>query len=307
MPRCCKQCGGNFGKGSYSRNQWSKGVGQSRCHTCVRGRGENTRPRARNTARTNNATHATYDPRPFAEGAFRLVAKGTYTKGERTGEACVVKWFKTGSVFAESFFANELKVVDKCIDMVAHWNAAGFVDKIVRVNRPQIWVRQNNQEKLMVEPFIQNYQKFNSNSGWATTDFPWERVMQAISHYSYHCSGGQFVLCDLQGGIYRDGIVLTDPAVHSRQGGYGPTDLGARGISSFFSSHTCNEFCRSNWQKPRDQNRYHNVCRGTTMLHVSSMSGCNVLPYMSRFDAVQEEERNPWSSDDDSDDDSDYF
>ena len=36
--RCCASCGGNFSKDSFSGNQWKKGVGQSRCSTCVEGR-----------------------------------------------------------------------------------------------------------------------------------------------------------------------------------------------------------------------------------------------------------------------------
>ena len=82
-------------------------------------------------------------------------------------------------------------------------------------------------------------------------------VIQAVSHFSYHTSGGQFVLCDLQGGIYHDGAVLTDPVILSRKKLYGPTDLGPTGISSFFSRHVCNEFCRSHWSKPKDQLPYH--------------------------------------------------
>jgi hypothetical protein len=54
------------------------------------------------------------------------------------------------------------------------------------------------------------------NTAQANDETPWPRVMQALSHFSYHQSGGQHVLCDLQGGVYRDGIVLTDPAVLSR-------------------------------------------------------------------------------------------
>jgi hypothetical protein len=54
------------------------------------------------------------------------------------------------------------------------------------------------------------------NTAQADDETPWPRVMQALSHFSYHQSGGQHVLCDLQGGVYRDGIVLTDPAVLSR-------------------------------------------------------------------------------------------
>ena len=91
------------------------------------------------------------------------------------------------------------------------------------------------------EPFIQNYTKFNSNSGWADDSTPWPRVMQALSHFSYHITSGQFVLCDLQGGIYSNAVVLTDPVILSRSKRFGVTDLGPQGISSFFSNHVCNE------------------------------------------------------------------
>jgi hypothetical protein len=37
MARCCASCGRNFFKGSFSNNQWSKGVGISRCYACVQG------------------------------------------------------------------------------------------------------------------------------------------------------------------------------------------------------------------------------------------------------------------------------
>ena len=47
------------------------------------------------------------------------------------------------------------------------------------------------------------------------------------------------MLCDLQGGVYRDGAVLTDPVILSRNKLYGLTDLGPTGISSFFSRHVC--------------------------------------------------------------------
>ena len=36
-----------------------------------------------------------------------------------------------------------------------------------------------------------------------------------LSHYSYHVSNGAYLLCDLQGGVYKDGVVLTDPVVMS--------------------------------------------------------------------------------------------
>jgi hypothetical protein len=66
-------------------------------------------------------------------------------------------------------------------------------------------------------PFVHNWTKFNSNSGWSSsTGTEQDLVMQALSHYSYHTSGGQFLVCDLQGGIYRDGVIL-DPIILSRE------------------------------------------------------------------------------------------
>jgi hypothetical protein len=42
--------------------------------------------------RRNNATRGTIDTsRPIGEGAFRVVYKGHYTKGEREGQPLVAK------------------------------------------------------------------------------------------------------------------------------------------------------------------------------------------------------------------------
>ena len=75
--------------------------------------------------------------------------------------------------------------------------------------------------------------------------------MQALSHYSYHISSGALLLCDLQGGIYADGAVLTDPVLMSQDERYGPTDLGRDGNVNFCSHHVCGEYCRADWTRPR--------------------------------------------------------
>eukprot|EP00959_Pyramimonas_sp_CCMP1952_P322136 6740686-Pyramimonas_sp.AAC.2 len=91
--------------------------------------------------------------------------------------------------------------------------------------------------------------------------------MQALSHFSYHVStGGNVLLCDVQGGVYSDGCILTDPAILSRTQSYGPTDLGIRGISSFFSKHTCNKYCLKQWQLPRDRTPYFAAQQGSSMI-----------------------------------------
>ena len=174
--------------------------------------------------RCNNSTQATFTyqdlSNPFSEGAFRWVAKGHYTKGDRKGENCVCKRFKEGSVCEEGFFDLDIKADDKAIDLARNWNTERFVNKTVMFNRPEVWTFEQKSnwagQKAPQEPYITDYQKFNSNSGWSDLETPWHRVMQAVSHYIYHKSGGQYVLCDLQGGIYKDGAVMSDPVILSR-------------------------------------------------------------------------------------------
>lgn len=290
MPcRLCACCNRLLDKQSYSRNQWSKPIGISRCHSCVAngGRGSSNsgtnnypnnhtdRQRALQSARCNNANRATFNTydlqNPFAEGGFRWVAKGRYTEGQRSGEKCVCKWFKSGVVFENTFFDLDIKAMDKALDLIKEWNSRHFINHIVKLNVPEVWTFDSDSStmadsKVLQEPYIDNYQKFNSNTGWTDDSTPWPRVMQALSHFSYHVSSGQFVLCDLQGGIYSDGIVLTDPVILSRSKSFGVTDLGPRGISTFFSNHRCNEFCRSNWMKPNDQRQYYAHQAGTSMM-----------------------------------------
>eukprot|EP00501_MAST-03F_sp_TOSAG23-6_P002682 GSMAST32.ASY1.ANO1.2829.1 assembled CDS len=84
--------------------------------------------------------------------------------------------------------------------------------------------------------------------------------MEAFAHYSYHISDGELLICDLQGRYRKDTrkasrcrFELTDPAICSRDRLYGPTDLGEKGIDSFFANHQCNQFCshfNGNWTKP---------------------------------------------------------
>jgi len=266
-------------KESFSKNQWSKGVGVSRCHACVNP-GQNTGAvvDVSQAARTNNATQATFEhhalDHPFAQGSFRWVAKGKYTHGNRAGQECVCKWFKTGGVLEEHFYDTDLATVREALRLITKWNSNKFVNSIVQMNQPEVWTFKQGcranfaGKKVLQEPFIQNYQKFNSNTGWADESTPWPRVMQALSHFSYHVSNGQSLLCDLQGGVYRDGVVLTDPVVMSVSRSYGPTDLGSAGMNSFFASHTCNEFCRSNWRMLNNPIKYHSSSKGTTMEHV---------------------------------------
>lgn len=94
--------------------------------------------------------------------------------------------------------------------------------------------------------------------------------MQALSHFSYHISGGKCVLCDLQGGVYSNAVVLTDPVITSLKTEYGPPDLGPDGINNFFSYHTCNEFCKSYWILPAQTRPCYPAKPGTSMSSAGS-------------------------------------
>jgi len=282
MDRRCAQCNRNLPRTSYTGNQFAKGNGFSRCASCVHGHDYDLADAVpSDSGRYNNASRAEFSfnalKHPFAEGAFRYVAKGRYTRGERAGQAAVTKWFKTGTVFEKDYFTLDIKAVDKALDIANRFNQLNIVDKPIKVNVPSVWTFDDDSDdewsgsKTLSEPFINNYQKFNSNTGWTDTTRRWALIMQALSHFSYHVSGGMFVLCDIQGGIYQREVVLSDPVILSRNRDYGVTDLGPKGISSFFTTHDCNEYCRPHWTQPANPVRYFQPKMGTSMLrHTAS-------------------------------------
>ena len=274
--RDCAKCSRNYGMmQGISFQQWQLGPGISLCVECSNPESVTACAITR-TARCNKATAAEYDnhdlDNPFAKGSFRWVAKGIYVEGDRKGQPCVCKWFKKRGSMENDCLTSELDTANEAISLIALWNKEKFIDREIRVNSPEIWTFDNNDGgsgwggvRVLQEPFIVNYEKFNSNNGWNTSSFSWARVMQAVSHFSYHVSNGQSLLCDLQGAVYRNGVILTDPAINSKAGKFGPADLGEKGISSFFARHVCNEFCRSLWRRPTCQQVFHIERRGSTM------------------------------------------
>lgn len=210
-----------------------------------------------------------WEPRCF----FRWVHKGRYAPdpifsghddgGPQNGQLCVLKEFKTGSVYEDSFFLNDIHAVRKAGEFIEAFNQmnrnpfdqplTGDYKKVL-LNQPAVWQRVDpdhtgKYSKTLVEPMLEfEFLKFNSNSGYSKgADF-----MQALSHFSYHHSGGKYLLCDLQGGHYEDMYVLTDPVIISNNDEkvYGATDLGSEGIGNFFAHHKCNRFCKASWLKP---------------------------------------------------------
>ncbi|KAI0547948.1 kinase-like domain-containing protein [Xylaria curta] len=204
-------------------------------------------------SRNNDATIADIDrSKLISAGAFKNVYAGTYTRGPRAGQKCVAKEFKTGSVFEKHYFEQEMNIIRRTQQVIDNWHKAKIVDKRILLNTPEIWMYCESLALMLVEPMIEKFEKFNSNTGWApVTGGVWSEAMQALSHFSYHDSNGQILLCDVQGGAYRDGYILSDPVIMSQKPEkYGPTDLGPNGIRLFFYRHRCGRFCNREWKAP---------------------------------------------------------
>ena len=188
------------------------------------------------------------------------------------------KWLKSGIVYTDVAYHDDIRAVEKAIEIVHKFNCEHIIDKKVYVNRAAVWEYEQGTryagQKHLIEPFIEGFQKFNSNAGWYNDETPWHEVMQALSHFSYHITGGSALLCDVQGGIFHDCVVLTDPVINSCARSYGPTDLGPEGISSFFPQYRLNNYSRSHWARPRQATPYHRPTRGTTLQGRDSPMAC---------------------------------
>lgn len=161
------------------------------------------------------------------------------------------------------YFAKDFQIADTAIQYAEGWNSFCDHDEKILITKGHI-IHSNSGIPYLAEPVIRDFKKFTSNSGWIEESGCWTtELMEAFSHFTYHSSGGQHLVCDLQG-RYRDNrrfrngksrFELTDVAICSRARSFGPTDLGEKGIESFFANHQCNQFCQ-NWSRPHLQRRW---------------------------------------------------
>lgn len=142
---------------------------------------------------------------PFAEGSFKLAYLGVYTDGPRRGERCVSKVPIPRSVFGRADFGDDMNIIRLTEIIIDAWNVKRLSPWPIVLSKPEIWIFHPTGEECLVEPYIRNFRKFNTNSGrvyFGGTS--WSDVLQALSHFSYDHTFGRAVLCDIQGGIYPD-------------------------------------------------------------------------------------------------------
>ena len=100
-----------------------------------------------------------------------------------------------------------------------------------------------------MEPYLEGeYIKFNNNNGMVNKEQ--ERlhpILQTFSHFTFCYTIGTVMVTDIQGVVNDDRYRLTDPAIHTADPDTilkDPTNLGTTGMSAFFHSHVCNDFCK---------------------------------------------------------------
>jgi len=255
-------------------------------------------------ARTNlTSTNVSISSHELGEGAFRIAYAGTYIGGNRNNQEAACKRFKSKyKVLENEFFAYDFKVADRAIEYAEDWN--GFCDHGEEILVTRGDVMKMNGVKYLVEPLIRHFTKFTSNNGWIADedDEGWAVLaMEAFSHFTYHKSGGSLIVCDLQGRYRYDRFSkkrcrfeLTDPAICSRQRLYGPTDMGEKGIESFFANHVCSAYCHTNgrWQRPRAAREWFPSSSQTSMMtskHAHMLNLANTTTFQPGFDMVLEE------------------
>ncbi|CAD7943787.1 unnamed protein product [Amoebophrya sp. A25] len=241
------------------------------------------------------------DAKPIGQGRYKMVREGRYMRRrevtvgvgtvERLEEVpgspkCVLKCLKSGAEFDGNCFENDVTCAEAALPYLAGFNRylkkakelpPHVADSIsIKINMPQVRTETGSTfskadkhvgQKYLVEPYIANFRKFNSNTGAVTQH---EALPQGLSHWSYHASNGQELLCDLQGGSVGgsgESLVLSDVVIMSTKQEYGATDLGEEGIENWMAHHICGDFCDNSWLMPEGlEKRYRptlctTVCR----------------------------------------------
>eukprot|EP00892_Ulva_mutabilis_P012515 jgi/Ulvmu1/9636/UM054_0068.1 len=231
-------------------------------------------------------------------GSFKNVYRGVYREGPRSNQPCVQKLVRPGAGDADFIFDNEQAIVDKAVELIQRFNDIDVWAVAVYLNMPTTMKAPGGALGL-VEPYIRQFEKYNSNSGWVPDSNAHRFLaMQALSHFSYHSSGGHFLLCDLQGGRFNKGLALTDPVIMSNSRRFGPTDLGREGMLAFFSNHVCNQFCMNHWQRPRGRSSVVPLRKGTSAM---ARTGQMLLPPSvggAQMYIIEEADEDYYSSDD---------
>jgi hypothetical protein len=182
---------------------------------------------------------------PFDEGTMRKAYKLTDHSLPAGRQECVAKVSKEVFEGRQTYF-DEVVMQYRCKDLAAKFNQSGppkpidFLDAwVIEFTNRRAGSGMDNLVAL-VEPYLNGrYTKHSNNYGFVSPEN--RNTPAAFSHWTFCATGGQLLVCDIQG----VDDMYTDPQIHSCTGGvYGKGDLGMDGIRQFFATHRCNAVCR---------------------------------------------------------------
>lgn len=129
----------------------------------------------------------------IGEGSFKRVYSGVYVEGRREGQPQATKELIHRTPHTSTVFYYDVIVAKVAAEIVEAWNVSNFINKHVVVTIPEIWVYTSKSDVAgvthLVEPFIKNFEKFNSNTGWVPSEQRrWSQVMQVRGSRPLHCS-----------------------------------------------------------------------------------------------------------------------
>ncbi|CAF1302195.1 unnamed protein product [Adineta ricciae] len=193
----------------------------------------------------------------LASGSCRAAYLG---KDTSTNQPIVIKQFIAERVHAsklDRYWSEDIQASNIAQDITNKYNEymntskpIYFVVPVVHHCFKDIGRPFRPSERVLIEPYLgDTYEKFNTNHGLVLKPVSQGLSMATLSHFSYHITRGQYLLCDLQGVKKKDRYILTDPVICSLNEQFGLTDLGEDGIRSFFANHQCTPLCERSWLK----------------------------------------------------------
>lgn len=192
---------------------------------------------------------------PIGDGASRTAYHAKDVTDSRNEIDKVIKLFKR-KIVVEGVAEDELfvkEVEDQAHGhMVAEYFAMKFNERRPPGGKPIRFIssdvlhfeKDGNRFVLSCEPKLDGaYEKWTNNA-YPVSDSPTTNYLMAFSHFSYEESKHEVMVADLQGTETEREIILTDPAILSRDTmRYGMTNLGVLGMQKILSGHTCDSTC----------------------------------------------------------------
>jgi len=191
---------------------------------------------------------------PFQEGTNRTAFYMKDLSFPLNQQDFVAKLAKNPMEERQTYFS-EVEMQCKCKALAEEYNHLNPPKRIDFVQPCVLELLQrvgpNGKSVLMgVEPYLKGvYRKYSNNYGFVSEDD--RNTPHAFSHFTYQQSGGNILVCDIQGVEGENTAALdiyTDPQIHSNLGAnvykYGNGDMGIDGIRHFFATHRCNHICR---------------------------------------------------------------